>query len=338
MNLPLLRGVIALLLLLSCAGRAAETKTTKAAGLPGFTRSPYFGEQTLTTSNATLGVRTSINAPAPEAFAPGKPVTLVYFGLPNGNTIEQTAGRKMQPGDDWHFDIQHIAAQTRFLRQRLTNETIVVAYLENSLKAWPSWRKKNGDAAIPGIFAEVRNHFTNYPVSVVLSGHSGGGSLLFGYLNTLEKIPDDIARITFLDSNYGYETALHKAKFVDWLKASDHHHLVILAYHDSIALLNGKTFVSAAGGTWGKSHLMKDDLGADFKLTPDISKEFENYSGLDGRLRFFMRENPEKKIYHTVQVERNGFIHVLLTGTPLEGKGYVYFGDRAYPEWVQAGE
>src|SRR6185436_20801945 len=39
-------------------------------------------------------VKIHINAPARESFVPGKPVLLIYFALPNGNTTEQTIGRK----------------------------------------------------------------------------------------------------------------------------------------------------------------------------------------------------------------------------------------------------
>jgi hypothetical protein len=44
---------------------------------------------------------------------------LILYALPNGNTTAQTMGKKIQPGDDWHFDIQHIKAQTEFLRGKL---------------------------------------------------------------------------------------------------------------------------------------------------------------------------------------------------------------------------
>jgi hypothetical protein len=56
---------------------------------------------------------------------------------------------------------------------------------------------------------------------------------------------------------------------------------------------------------------------------------------LDRRIEFLMKENPEHKIFHTVQVERNGFIHALVSGTADQGKGYEYFGDRAYTKWIQ---
>jgi hypothetical protein len=49
-----------------------------------------------------------------------------------------------------------------------------------------------------------------------------------------------------------------------------------------------------------------------------------------------LKENPEKKIFHTVQVERNGFIQALLSGTADEGKNYEYFGERIYTNFIQA--
>ena len=71
-----------------------------------------------------------------------KKTTLVIYALPNGNTTEQTMGKKMKEGDDWHYDIQHIRAQTAFLRP-LLKENLLVAYLENSYKSWPSWKQKH---------------------------------------------------------------------------------------------------------------------------------------------------------------------------------------------------
>jgi hypothetical protein len=49
-------------------------------------------------------------------------------------------------------------------------------------------------------------------------------------------------------------------------------------------------------------------------------------------------ENPERKILHTVQVERNGFIHAMLSGTAAEGKGYDYFGERVFTNWIAPGD
>jgi len=58
-------------------------------------------------------------------------------------------------------------------------------------------------------------------------------------------------------------------------------------------------------------------------------------SALNGRVQFFLKENPDHKVLHTAQVELNGFIHAMLTGTPRENHGYDYLGPRAYGQWIQ---
>ena len=261
---------------------------------------------------------------------------LVFYGLPNGNTAEQTIGKALNPGDDWHYDIQHIGAQTRFLRETLKDRLVVVACLENSLKSWPSWRKLHGDQAIPGILNAVKELFATNEIELVLSGHSGGGSLIFGYLNAVDTIPDDVVRIAFLDSDYAYDASLgHTRKLTGWLEADPRHFLCVLAYNDAVALLDGKPFVSATGGTWGKSHEMERDLAGRWTFSSRTNADFEMFSALGGRVQFILRQNPERKVLHTAQVERNGFIHSLLTGTPAESRGYEYFAPRAYSQWIR---
>lgn len=282
------------------------------------------------------GVRVLINQPA--TADPSKPVRLLLFALPNGNTIEWTIGKKPTPGDDWHFDIQHIGAQTRWLRAADTNVTWAVAYLEATNRAWPTWRRLNDpkDTRIREIVEQVKGRFAGRRSSVVLTGHSGGGSFTFGYLNGVEAIPTDVERIAFLDSNYAYDSAKgHADKLTTWLKGGTNRVLSVLAYHDSIALLNGKTFVSEAGGTWGRSHAMVKDLGERFMLVKAEDADWENYLGLEGRVRFLLRKNPKKEILHTRQVEWNGFIHAMAVNTAMEDIGYRYFGERAYGKWVE---
>jgi hypothetical protein len=293
---------------------------------------PFPGEE-LETLQFEPGVRVLINRPAGAAFDAKKPVRLILYALPNGNTIEQTVGHRLKPGEDWHFDIQHIGAQTRWLREHLRDANLVVAYLETSVKSWPAWRGKNDPDGrhIAKIVEALRERFGKVPLKIVLTGHSGGGSFTFGYLNAVEKIPDDIERIAFLDSNYAYDAARgHDARLAQWLSASPRHSLCVLAYHDSIALLNGKTFVSEKGGTWGRSLAMQQDLAKHLTFTPETEGDWRRFTALDGRVKFLLRENPEKAILHTRQVELNGFIHAMLTGTPLENKDYTYFGPRAY--------
>lgn len=302
----------------------------------GFESSPHFKER-VATFIMEPGVRVHINAPPESEFATDKRLLLVLYALPNGNTIEQTIGKQINPGDDWHFDIQHIGAQTRFLREMLNERGVVVAYLESNLKSWPAWRKAHGDQPIPEVVAAIKRIFPGREADIVLSSHSGGGSFVFGYLNTVAEIPNEITRIAFLDSNYGYErNAGHERKLAKWLSASNKHFLCVLAYNDAVALLNGKSFVSAAGGTWGKSHEMQRDVAESFRFSSVTNSGFERHNALNGQVQFILKENPERKIFHTVQVEKNGFIHSLLSGTPLESNGYEYFGERAYSRWIQA--
>lgn len=292
-----------------------------------------FNEQTLSFAFVP-DVKIHINAPLMDLTKSDKPVLLIFYALPNGNTTEQTIGRQLKPGDDWHFDIQHIGAQTRFLREAITNRTVVVAYLEAAMKSWPAWRKQHGDDKIPAVLNAVQQKIPAKPIERVLTGHSGGGSLTFGYLNAVKEIPSDVKRIAFLDSNYAYSTTNHLDKFTRWLKASSEHRLCVLAYDDANALLEGKPFVSAANGTWGKSHTMLKDFGTQFQFTSQTRDGLETSSALAGRIQFLLKANPERKILHTVQVDRNGFIHAMVSGTALEGKGYEYFGPRAFTRWI----
>ena len=304
---------------------------------PRYQPSNQLEDERITSFTFDPEVKVRINAPGPASFTAGKKILLIFYALPNGNTTDQTVGKLMQPGADWHYDIQHIGAQTRFLRDLRQDRVVVVAYLEAAGKSWPAWRKQHGDKLIPEVMATVKKLFSGREVETVLSGHSGGGSFIFGYLNTVDRIPDDVIRIAFLDSNYAYDPALgHKDKLVKWLTAPDQHCLCVLAYNDAVALLNGKSFVSAAGGTWGKSHAMQRDLAEGLKFTTQTNADFQRFTALAGRVQFILKENPELKIFHTVQVERNGFIHSLVSGTPDEGKGYEYFGPRAYAKWIQA--
>ena len=89
------------------------------------------------------GVRVVANAPM--TFDPRRPTRLVIFATPNGNTIEQTLGCTKAEGIDWHFDIQHIAAQVRKLREQSPRENIVLAVTETEELSWPAWKRKYKD-------------------------------------------------------------------------------------------------------------------------------------------------------------------------------------------------
>lgn len=264
-----------------------------------------------------------------------KKTVLIFYALPNGNTTAQTMGKKLQADDDWHYDIQHIKAQTEFLRGKL-KENIVVAYLENDYKSWPSWKQKHSGykKEIQIIVDSVFNLIPSKNKTVYLNGHSGGGSFIFGYLDGLQKIPSTIERITFLDSDYGYDSS-YTSKFTSWLKKNKKSTLTVFAYNDSVALYNGKPIVSAKGGTWYRSHLMMENFRKNFSFHQTRNDSLIFYRSINNQIGFFFKTNPERKIFHTQQVELNGFIHSILYRTKKENEGYEYFGQRAYSNFIE---
>ena len=292
-------------------------------------------EQQLLIENSPPLTRILINAPL-EGFKRNDRVLLIFFGLPNGNTIEQTFGKRLKEGDDWHYNIQHIGAQTRFLRHRLPNKTIVTVYLETAQKSWPAWVANTHDSVntVKGIVDHVKAMFSLWNPEIVLNGHSGGGRFVFSYLNAVKKIPDDVVRIAFLDSDYGYEDSVCGPKLRDWLKSGKNRYLCTLAYNDSVVIYNGKQLVSPTGGTWYRTRMMQRYLSGTFQFqTKDRDSLIWN-SALHKRVEIILKTNPENKIFHTTQVERNGFIQSILSGTHHEGKGYTYFGNRAYTGYI----
>lgn len=282
-------------------------------------------DEQLTEFNPVAGVRVLVDSPKNLKHD----VDLIVYALPNGNTIEQTYGRKLRPDDDWHYDIQHIGAQTRFLRRRIVDRSLVVAYVENSIHAWPAWLKAHPSTQASEIIDSIAQKFRESHVHLTLVSHSGGGALIFSYLSVVSGIPENISRIAFIDSDYNYEAKQHAVKLTNWLLAGDHT-LCVLAYDDASALLNGKPFVSANGGTWGRSHAMRNDMPLIFNMTTSLHHDLERIVGLDGRVQFFFLGNPKRAVLHTVQVELNGFIESILAGTKLDEKGYRYLGKRAY--------
>ena len=265
-----------------------------------------------------------------------KKTIVVFFALPNGNSTEQTMGRRLHPGDDWHFDIQHIHAQTAFIRGQDKKTNYVVIYLENIYRSWPLWKQRHANfkTEIPHLVDSLAGLFEAKDLSVYLNGHSGGGSFIFGYLAGVESIPVKIKRISFLDSNYGYDSSYYP-KFNEWLNRVNAAALNVFAYNDSIALLNGKPFVSATGGTWYRGHLMLKHFQNDFSFSRSETDSLVIYKGMSRRIQFYFKKNPDRGIYHTQQVELNGFIHSVFCGTKFDSKKYAYYGRRAYSQFIE---
>ena len=150
----------------------------------------------------------------------------------------------------------------------------------------------------------------------------------------MAAIPDYVKNISFLDSNYGYDST-YLPKFKQWLMQNRDVHLNVFAYNDSVALLDGKRFVSDTGGTWYRSGLMLRQLSRIVSFNKLRDDSLIVYRSADRKVSFFFKANPDKKIYHTQQVELNGFIHSLLIGTSREEKKYRYFEGRAYERFIE---
>ena len=307
----------------------------KAQLLPEFKPSESFDEQQMVIENSPVNTRILINAPL-EGFEKNDQVTLIFYALPNGSTIEQTVGKIIKDEDDWKSDIQHIGAQTRFLRKVLKRKTVVVAYLEAKQKNWPLWKKENPNFLqdSKSMVDEVTSIFSPWNPEVILNGHSGGGRFIFSYLEAVGKIPDAVKRIAFLDSEYGYEDTIHGPPLVKWLKSGRDKFLTALAYNDSVVIYNGKPLVSPTGGTWYRSKMMKKYLAQSFQFREENKDSLLWYKSPGRKIEIILKTNPEGKIYHTVQVERNGFIQSVLSGTRYEQKKYSYFGERAYAGFI----
>ncbi len=303
--------------------------------LPGFRVSAGYDEQQMVTEAIFPGTRILINAPL-SGFGPADRVMLILYALPNGNTIEETFGKKNAGEDEWRYDIQHIGAQTRFLRHVIRDRTVVVACLENNRLSWPAWSAASSSPAEDTrlIVERITSLFSRWQTELVLNGHSGGGRFIFNYIGSRPQIPADVVRIAFLDSSYGYDDNLYGQKIVTWLKGDRERSLCCLAYNDSVVIYNGRPLVSPEGGTWHRSRLMKDYAARSFRLKRSETDSLIWYLSRDRRIQFIFKPNPEGKIYHTTQVEYNGFIHSILCGTALEQKGYSYYGDRAYDDLI----
>lgn len=273
----------------------------------------------------------TITIDRPVNFDISRKTILILYALPNGNTTAQTMGKKTGPGDDWHFDIQHIKAQTNFIRNKLKRKNIVVVYLENKFKSWPAWKKNHSDdiRAVQHIVDTLYHLFPTKNTSICLSSHSGGGRFIFSYLDGVREIPQYIDRIVFLDSDYGYEPQ-YAGQFVSWLHRNKSAHLEVFAYNDSIALYKGKRFVSDTGGTWYRSHLMQKNLSRWYYFKMVENDSLDIFKSSKSKIAFYFKTNPDKKVLHTKQVELNGFIHSVLAGTKRESVDYTYFGKRAY--------
>lgn len=294
------------------------------------------------------GVTATLVAPADLDLT--RRVELILYALPNGNSTAETMGRRLVDGVGWRHDIQHIGAQTRALRARGLDQAVVV-YLEAATRSWPEWRRVHGHeranrrivAIVDQLRAAIGAHenvsgrgaATGDPAQLVvtLTGHSGGGSFAWGFIDGQASLPDWLERIAFLDSNYSFE-ARHGEKIVEWLRRSPRNTLVVLAYDDREITLDGRKVVSDSGGTWRASERMIVHLGDSFAFGRGMIGEFFRYH--TPQIEILLHPNPDNRILHTEMIgELNGYMHALLVRRPEYERGApVLRSPRAYARWI----
>ncbi|TWT85264.1 hypothetical protein Pla123a_00710 [Posidoniimonas polymericola] len=305
-----------------------------AAPLPGFAPGAWFGEQVRT---ATLSGDVRAYANAAGDFDPVKPMRLILFSLPNGNTIEQTLGCQMRDDLDWHFDIQHIAAQTRRLREVTPDENLVLVCLEAPGLSWPAWRRGVEDR--PQQIADVYAAATRLapPGKVTLAAHSGGGSFVWGVLDAHEAIPAEVDRIALLDANYSYDDASrHGDKFLAWLNADAQRRLVVLAYDDRHITYQGKPVVGPTGGTYRATNRMADRFAKELAIDEGADGPLMRRTAQGGRITLLVHQNPDNKILHTALVgDMNGYLYATTLGTPQQDAWGRFGGPRAFADWIE---
>jgi hypothetical protein len=274
-----------------------------------------------------------IDAPAADT----KPITVVFYALPNGSTIEQTAGRRPKDPTEWKFDIQHIAAQTRLLRTLQPDRRIELVYLEAPGLSWPSWLHQHGGKESDVREAILRTAREAGPgAEIVLAAHSGGGSLLLDMLDDPAGLPAEVSRLALLDADYNYSAEQHHGeKITRWLNADAKHRLCVLAYDDRTVTLDGKPIVSPTGGTYRATERMLADLMPAFGLKRSLWLDFDEYADPARRVVIDVNRNYANKILHTALVgDMNGFLYAMTTDTPLERAWGRLGPPRVYTQYI----
>lgn len=250
------------------------------------------------------------NSPAPTGR------TLVVYATPNGNSIEQTLGCESAPGLDWHFGIQHVAAQIRHVRHAraaMVVRQIVLAVVESPKLSWPTFVRERSDSG--KIIRELVDELAKQHRAdeIVLMAHSGGGAFLLRLIDEHANLPAAYRSFVFLDANYAFNgEKRHGEKLADWLKHDDRRSLIVIAYDDREIRLNDKPVVGPTGGTFRATEQMLVDLKPRLELKQLESGDWTTHSALDGRLQSHVHRNPMNKILHTALVgEMNGVVFAL---------------------------
>jgi len=125
-----------------------------------------FKERRIEISSIIPQSRVVVNIPSRESLKSDRETRIILYALPNGNTIEQTEGVFFENGEtrarEWRYDIQHIAAQVRFLRERDRRFNYIIVYLESTTKAWTSHASAHSNS--PALYNSLLDSIRRYTV------------------------------------------------------------------------------------------------------------------------------------------------------------------------------
>ena len=237
-----------------------------------------------------------------------RPRILVIYATPNGNSIEQTLGSRPENKAAWRFDIQHVAAQVRRVRQLRTDVSIALSVIEAPERSWPAYLSKLPDAPATTMRLVQYLRAQTEADEVILCGHSGGGSFLLRCM-AAGPIPQYIRRIVFLDASYSWDNSRHAQPVLQWLQGNPQNHLLSIAYDDRHVELNGRRVVGDDGGTWRATERMVEGLGGRSNFTEESLGPFTHLTAINGQVHLLLHTNPQNQILHTALVgDMNGLI------------------------------
>lgn len=255
-----------------------------------------------------------------------RPTIAIVYAAPNGNTLEETLGRRRAEGEAFRYDIQHVLAQTRLLRAAMSDTNVVLAVVEEKGLSWPTWVKREGRPSARAVLAEPIAFVPK--AEVVWASHSGGGSLVLAAIQEA-PIPNDVTTVVFLDSHYAFEEGSgHGKRLAAWVRANESHRLVAIAYDDRRIRLHGRPVVSKKGGSYRATDRMRDALRHEgLPLTHDHVGPFDRYLAAGGRVDLRVHPNRENRILHSALVsDENGFAFAVALGRGARAEAAARFG------------
>ena len=280
-----------------------------------------------------------IDAPGINQYNPAKPTTLVFYALPNGNTIEQTIGCAAAPGLDWHYNIQHIGPHNADAAVDRSNPQLRDRLPGSREKKLACFNQGDPDAAVhTRRIVELASHLIDPPPkNLVIMAHSGGGAFVTEYINAPGPLPPNLDRIAYLDAYYKHSSDTATAeKLKPWLDANPNHHLVLVCYDDRNIELNGKPVITTPdGGSFRAAHRLLDALSDHHPPTTQSDGPIDSVDFDHEQIHFIFHNNPQNLILHTRLVEWNGFLRAMTVDSSLPQTWVPLKEQHDYDQWIQ---